>query len=147
MDCDSVKEDGRSARSRKSSKTKGSKRKEENRVNQLTADVGTKAGGMETGDVETNEVDRQSTDSRQHDFSNEEVNEDTDGIQQQGQSDSTEDSCVVSLGSAASKLRRIEDELELNEVTLGERYGEYQIDKGNLLMLEDTEIPNELEKG
>ena len=52
---------------------------------------------------------------------------------------------VLSVGSDAGRLKKLEKELEVNNVTFGEKYNEYKVDQGLQVRLEDTEMPEDLE--
>ena len=53
---------------------------------------------------------------------------------------------VLSLGSDASRLKKLQKDLEMNSVTFGENYNEYKVQQGLQVLLEDTELPTNLEQ-
>ena len=68
---------------------------------------------------------------------------DCDGDSRLGDFD---DDDVISLGSDASKMDRINNEIQSLEPSMMERYNNYKVQQGELCRLEDSELPDELEK-
>ena len=98
----------------------------------------TKKKKTRKGQIETEKGD--TTDSRQSDFSEEEAL-----LQDCLQHEEEEESDVISLGSDASKLERLQNQIDATEKSVAERYNEFKVQQGELIRVEDIEVPTDIE--
>ena len=52
---------------------------------------------------------------------------------------------ALSMGSDASQIRKLDEGIEATEVTMAERYGEYKVQQGIHIRIEDMEVPENLD--